>query len=300
MKLSVFSCWHNRLHDLELSVRSVLDQQGVEFEYIIVDDASTDGSQERLLAIADPRLRVLRNAQNVGFTRSCIRAVEASRGEYVAFHDAGDLSLPGRLAKQVALLDADPDVVAVGCLVENHTLATGDRRPWDPRGGEELGLEMRFTHGEVMFRRAAYDAVGGYRPVFYHTQDKDLWFRMRAVGRLDMVPETLYERRIFADGIQGDMVRQIRQGIFSNLMLHCAMERLAGRPDPVEKQGALALLTQPPNHRFTRRARILIPAMLRGRLFSDARRALDVAPAGMLSWWMLATLILLRLFTRRP
>jgi hypothetical protein len=298
VKLSVFSCWYNRLHDLEESVQSVLDQQGVEFEYIILDDASTDGTYERLAAISHPRLRLIRNETNIGFTRSAIRAVEACCGDYVAFHDAGDISFPGRMDMQVAHLDANPDVVAVGCRVENHVVATGERWMFSSNGDAEIGLEVGFTHGEVMFRSAAYNQVGGYRSVFYHTQDKDLWLRLQALGRLALVDELLYERRIFDDGVQGDPVAQIRQGIFANLMAHTAFERLAGRPDPVERYGALSLLTQPATSRFLYRVKRHVPALLKSRRFGEARRSLEMVPAGMLTTRTLALLLLLRPLTK--
>jgi glycosyltransferase involved in cell wall biosynthesis len=299
MKLSVFSCWHNRLHDLEPSVLSVLDQEGVEFEYVIVDDASTDGTSDRLAAIGHPRLRLIRNERNVGFTRSAIRAVEACRGEYVAVHGAGDISLPGRLAAQAAFLDANPDVVAVGARVENHNLITGEHRIHDPRRGDMSGIGMKYTHGEVMFRRAAYDQVGGYRSLFYFSQDIDLWFRMRAVGRLGAVDGLLYERRMFEDGIEADAPRKLRQAVFANLAVHAEAERAAGRRDPVDRDHALALLTQRPTDRYRHRLRRFLRPLLRQRRFADARKALDNTPSGMLGVKQLALLMLLRAFTRR-
>lgn len=95
-RVTVVSAWYNRTEDLELSVCSVLEQEGVDFDFVIIDDSSTDETSARLLAISHPRLRLLRNARNIGFTASIRRAVEEARGEYVALHDAGDLSLPGR------------------------------------------------------------------------------------------------------------------------------------------------------------------------------------------------------------
>ncbi len=298
MKLSVFSCWHNRLHDLELSVRSVLDQEGVEFEYVIVDDASTDGTSDRLAAISDPRLRVIRNESNIGFTRSAIRAVTACRGDYVAVHGAGDLSLPGRLAQQAAFLDENPEVAVVGTRVDNHDLVTGARRTHDPRRGDMSGIEMKYTHGEVMFRRDAYERAGGYRSVFHNSQDIDLWLRMREIGRLETLDEAFYERRMFADGIEADAPRKLRQAVFSSLAAHAAAERAAGRRDPVEREGALALLTQPRTGHYRHRLRTYLRSLLGQRRFADARKALDSAPAGLLGIKQLALLLLLRACTR--
>jgi glycosyltransferase involved in cell wall biosynthesis len=299
MKVSVFSCWHNRKFELEQSVRSILDQEGVDFEFVIVDDASDDGTSELLAAIAHPRLRIIRNETNIGFTRSAIRAVAACRGHYVAVHGAGDVSLPGRLAKLADFLDGNGDAVAVGSLIRNYDLTTGRKAPFDPRKGDEEGLAMKYLHAEVMFRRDIYERVGGYRSIFYYTQDKDLWYRMQVHGRLACLDETLYERRIFADGVQGDTVKLIRQAVFSSLMIHAVRERKAGRPDPVERFHALSLLMQPPSARLTKRARMFLPRLLRKLRFADARNALETVPAGMLSWRMLLLLLFLRILAPR-
>jgi glycosyltransferase involved in cell wall biosynthesis len=292
--VSVFSCWYNRLREIEASVHSVLDQQGVEFEYVIVDDASTDGTSERLAAISHPRLRLMRNETNIGFTRSAIRAVAACRGNYVAVHGAGDFSLPGRLANQAAYLDSHADVVAVGCTVEADHEKDGRRSLFEPGHGDALGMPVKFTHGEVMFRRDSYDQVSGYRDIFYFTQDKDLWYRMLEIGRLEALDQVLYRRWIGTDGIQDSPAKIIRQAVFSNLMLHAAGERQAGRADPVTRFGSLALLTQPATSRFTDRAGRRLRELLRARDFRAAREALETAPAGLLTFRMLATLLVLR------
>src|SRR6185436_17229349 len=108
--------------------------------------------------------------------------------------DAGDLSLPARLEKQAALLDASSEVAFVAC--------------WTEFVGPELEhlYEHRGTldpthHGSVMFRRDAYEKAGGYRPQFYYGQDWDLWYRLALHGKFQMVPDVLYRARITPDGV---------------------------------------------------------------------------------------------------
>ena len=293
-QVTVFSCWYNRMEGLEESVRSILDQTGVELEYVIVDDASTDGTAERLQAIRDPRLRVLRNPQNIGFVRSANRAVRAGVGHYVAVHGAGDISLPGRLERQVAFLDRNSRAVAVGVGVESHNLVSGRRYRLDSTQGEKDELRYTYSHGEVMFRRPPFEQVGGYREIFYYTQDKDLWHRLSEHGELGLIEELLYHRRVTEDGVAQDPVKIARQAIFSNLMMHSAAERRHGRPDPVARYHALALLTQPGTERFRRRMRRLIRELLKKGEIRQAREALETAPVGMLSSGELGLLLALR------
>lgn len=297
-RVTVISAWYNRTADLELSVRSILDQEGVEFEFVIVDDCSTDDTAARLAGIAHPRLRVLRNATNLGFTGSIRRAAAEARGDFIAVHGAGDLSLPGRLASQVALLDVRPEAVAAGVGVVNHDLASGRRETivWPAM---ESGQTI-YTHGEVMYRRADYEAVGGYRQVFHFAQDSDLWRRLGERGRLLRVEEVFYERRIFADGVAGDRGKEVMQAVFSNLGVHAAIERAAGRRDPVDRWNAAALLRQGLTPRFQARGTYPIKMMLKERRFAEAKAALDVVPLGLLTWKLLLVYLLLAPFHPRP
>ena len=242
-RVTVISAWYNRVDGLEESVHSILQQDGVDFEYIIVDDCSTDKTSSLLESIKDPRLRLFRNSRNLGFTRSMRKAASEARGEYIAVHDAGDISLPSRLAKQVERLDIDAEIVAIGSGVIYHNPITRDKRKikFYPVESERTP----FTHGEVMYRRTAYEAVGGYREIFYYAQDSDLWRRLGELGRFERLDEVLYERRIFHDGVGGNPDKGVLQAIFSNLGMYSQMERLAGRRDPVDKWNATSLLFQP-------------------------------------------------------
>lgn len=297
-RLTVISAWFNRTEGLEESVRSLLDQQGVAFDFVIIDDCSTDETSARLAAIHHPRLRVLRNDRNLGFTQSIRRAAEEATGEYIAIHGAGDLSLPGRLAAQVAFLDANPQHVAVGTGVINHELATGrcEQMLFQPLGG----ANTPFTHGEVMYRRAAYHAVGGYRTVFQYAQDSDLWRRMGEIGWLGRIEDVLYERRIFADGVARNRSKEVLQAICDNLGVHAAQERAAGRPDPVDKIGALALLTQAMTPRIKARIQSIAKILLRERRFAELKTGLEAVPLGLLSWKLLLLYVAMAPFFPKP
>ncbi len=210
VQVSVAMGVYNGAGDLARTIDSVLAQDGVEFELVAVDDGSSDSSAAILddYAARDARVRVL-HRPNRGLTRALIEACALASGPLIARQDVGDISLPGRLATQAALLQARPDVAFVACRCAlvgpcDEPLSN----PTGPSPSPENGLENRQGrllpsphHGTVMFRRSAYESAGGYRPEFYFAQDVDLWSRLIEVGDFDYLPDVLYESRFSLDGI---------------------------------------------------------------------------------------------------
>ncbi len=109
------------------AIDSVLLQTLGDFELIVVDDSSTDGTANLLARVQDPRLRVLTNSANLGIAKSLNRAVAMARGRYIARIDHDDLCLPTRLAQQKELLDARADVVLVASAMTQ--MVNGRLRP---------------------------------------------------------------------------------------------------------------------------------------------------------------------------
>jgi glycosyltransferase involved in cell wall biosynthesis len=195
---------HNGQARLRTSLQSVLGQEGVNLELIVVDDGSTDATPAILgeLAAEDRRVRVIRQ-ENHGLTHALIVGCSIARGEFIARHDADDVSLPGRLPKQLGVLWCNPHVSFVSCwaraLGPRDEVLFETQRPADPREATELFRRRRqgpSHHGSVVFRRLDYERVGGYRREFYFAQDNDLWLRLSDVGQISYVPETLYEFRV--------------------------------------------------------------------------------------------------------
>ena len=201
---------YNGAKHLASSIESILAQEGVELELIVVDDASTDGSVEilRRFAQTDSRVHVLRQDENQGLTRALIVGCDVAKAPIVARQDVGDLSNPRRLAIQKAMLDSSENVLFVSCA----TLYVGPslERLWvaRPRGNAlqpamvlDLSDPLLLTdgpthHGSVMFRRDSYFRAGGYRAAFRYAQDFDLWFRLAELGQFQITPEVLYTARI--------------------------------------------------------------------------------------------------------
>jgi glycosyltransferase involved in cell wall biosynthesis len=193
---------------------SIAAQQGVDFEFIIVDDGSTDGTGRMLddYAARDVRIRVI-HQPNAGLTRALIAGCAAARGRYIARQDAGDVSAPERLTKQARALDDHNDVAFVSCWTEvvgperePLYVVRGNGRSSTPAGILDLAaphcvIDGPAHHGSVMFRRDAYERAGGYRAAFRFGQDWDLWYRLATIGKFLMIEEVLYTARISASSI---------------------------------------------------------------------------------------------------
>lgn len=208
--VSVVMAVHNDAAYLEAAIRSVLDQADVDLELVIIDDASTDESPTILdrARTSDPRVRVHTRQVNEGLTAALILGCSLARGRYIARQDADDESLPGRLRQQSALLDRLSDVAFVSTWSQavgpRGELLFTEERPHEPDKATDWLVRRRVGppgHGTVMFRKDAYDRVGGYRSLFPLAQDIDLWVRLAMVGQLAYVPEVLYRYRIQDDSI---------------------------------------------------------------------------------------------------
>ncbi len=211
--VSVVMGVYNGARYLSAAIDSVLMQQGVAFEFIIVDDGSTDATPTILAdaALRDARIRVITQA-NAGLTQALIRGCEQARGQYIARQDSDDLSLPGRLRQQAEMLDGDASLAFVSCWSEvmgpNDEPLITHRRPGTAAAATELLVHGRSGppgHGSVMFRRDAYERVGGYRALFYYAQDGDLWLRLAMVGRINYAQQVFYRYRISPESISGKM-----------------------------------------------------------------------------------------------
>jgi glycosyltransferase involved in cell wall biosynthesis len=213
-EISVVMSVFNSASNLALTLDSVLNQQEVDLEFIVVNDGSSDGSAEILndYATQDSRLRVFHQA-NVGLTQALIRGCAEARGEFIARQDAGgDISLPGRLAGQSALLRNAHDAVLVSC--GTRFVAPQGETLFDiVPDAQQINAAFadareRFTrglthHGSTLFRRSAYERVGGYRMPFFFAQDLDLWFRLYELGRFAALPTVLYQAKVAPTTISG-------------------------------------------------------------------------------------------------
>ena len=234
-QVSVVMSVYNGTATLRDSVQSVLSQEGVDFEFIIVDDGSTDSSGAMLdeFARADRRIRVI-HQENRGLTRALIRGCAEARGTFIARQDADDLSLPGRLSSEIEVMVSHVDAVLVSCGTRFvgpggeplYEISYGGDRTEGLLTPDWEQVKGPAGHGSTLFRREFYKQVGGYREQFYFAQDLDLWTRLVEHGRYIAVPDVLYEVSVALSSISS--LQRRRQIECAKIVLECSRRRRAG------------------------------------------------------------------------
>jgi glycosyltransferase involved in cell wall biosynthesis len=237
--VSVVMSVFNGAETLPGTLQSVLNQQDCGFEFIVVNDGSSDTSGSILdeWAAKDSRLRVI-HQPNTGLTRALIRGCGEARGEFIARQDCGDVSLPGRLARQCEYLRRHPEAVLVADAVAfvgpaDEPLFTTTRVGAELHEGLSV-LEVHQIkgpphHGATMFRRSAYLTAGGYRPAFVVAQDIDLWLRLRELGCCVGEAAVGYQARLEAGSISAS--RREDQFRLATLAVRSAQCRSQGLDD---------------------------------------------------------------------
>lgn len=222
------------------ALKSILGQTFGNFELIIVDDGSSDRSGEIIRSFDDERIVRIENGRNLGLTVSLNAALKKSRGEFIARQDADDLSLPERLAKQIAYLDSHPTVGLVGCafsvINEAGRPLTDIRTVVEPGEISALLLQRNpIAHGTAVFRRACLEQTGFYRQEFRYAQDYDLWLRIAEVAEIANVPDQLYQWRITRGSIT--LRKKRLQDRFSRLAVELAFQRRTNGKDRLQTAG---------------------------------------------------------------
>ncbi len=207
---------------LEEAINSVL-KEPEEFEFLIINDGSKDDSKEILAKLAkqDSRIRVI-NQKNVGLTTALNRGIKEAKGEYIARMDDDDYSMPQRFRRQIAVLDANPNVVLVsgGARFMTYEGKIIDHifpylRSQDL--SRRLYLGNAITHGSVMYRKSAAVKAGLYRQEVGPTEDYDLWTRLMDVGDIITIPFLLYAHRLNPGGISASNSPKQRTEMVNNI-----------------------------------------------------------------------------------
>jgi len=195
--ISVVMPVHNALPFLGESIRSILEQTLSDFEFVILDDASTDGSVELLREWSrrDRRIHLHESKQRLGLSGSSNAVVSKARAPIVARMDADDIAHPDRLRRQWNIIDGRPDVAVIGTLCNGIDASGREVRPRDRWRLVRRSVYIPFPHGSAMFRREVFDQVGGYDETSARGEDQDLFSRMAARGRVLTLPDVLYSYR---------------------------------------------------------------------------------------------------------
>ncbi|NJO41929.1 MAG: glycosyltransferase [Cyanobacteria bacterium CRU_2_1] len=215
-KISVVMAVYNSTRYLQESVESVLNQTLNDFEFIIIDDGSTDASWEMLrdYATQDSRIKLVRNERNLGLTKSLNRGLQLTQGEYIARHDADDVALSERFAHQVTFLRSHPEVVCLGTGQEWIDEEGDVLIQWQPTPNNEalqrllLSGHNHICHPSAMMRRDTVLKVGGYDETLRSAQDLDLWLKLGEIGQLANLPDILLRYRVHSNSVSEKKVKQ--------------------------------------------------------------------------------------------
>jgi glycosyltransferase involved in cell wall biosynthesis len=243
--ISVIMPVHNGAKWLAEAAASVRAQDFGDFEFLIVDDGSDDGTAAMLSRFAadDPRIRLVQQAPQ-GIVAALNTAITAARSPYLARLDADDSARPDRLGKQFAFMQAHPEIGLLGTFAECIDAAgntVGRLAPATDHAGlaQVLARTNPFVHSSVMMRTALVRRIGGYRTAFRAAEDYDLWLRMAEAGGIANLADYLTQyRRHDSNLSQRDA---IRQSFSVRLAQRSAASRRSGAGDPA---GAL---TVPPD-----------------------------------------------------
>ncbi len=189
------------------AIESILNQSFRDFEFIVINDGSTDRSGDILARYErmDERVKVY-HQENRGIISSLNRGCDLARGRYIARMDADDISLAERLAKQVRYMEAHPEIGVLGTWIEYVDENGSSQGNWCmPTMPALIDWSLFFgsclAHPSVMMRRDVVEQLGFYRPEALHIEDYDLWVRASGVTRIANIPEILLQRRDWAGSI---------------------------------------------------------------------------------------------------
>lgn len=219
-RVSVLMPVYNGEKYISDAIESVLKQTYTDFEFIIVNDCSTDNTENIIKEYSDDRIKLITNEKNSGVAKSLNNAVKYCNGEYIARMDADDISLPERFEKQVRFLDDDQNIGVVAC---NTMTFCGDKiineKGWSNTEPDKIKVDLLFAcaiaHPSVMIRKSALENVGVYDEEYNGIEDYELWCRISEKYGIACLPDVLFKYRIHEAQVSRIVSADIRSKLAS-------------------------------------------------------------------------------------
>lgn len=197
-KITVLMPVYNCELYIKEAMDSILNQTYTDFEFLILDDASTDQTVALIKTYVDSKIKLIEKPVNTGYTNSLNQGLQLAKGEYIARMDADDISLPERLAKQVAFLEANPEIILCGSC---YSIIGSEKVIEVPENNNEIKVALLrgncMVHPSVMMRKQVLDTfLVVYDVSKEPAEDYDLWVRLVAIGKLHNLKEVLLNYRV--------------------------------------------------------------------------------------------------------
>jgi len=217
--------YNTRSEHLREAMESILAQTFTDFEFLILNDCSTSAEVEEVIkSYTDPRIIYAVNERNLGISGSRNRLLDMAQGEYLAVMDHDDISHSERFEKQVAFLDAHPEVGVLGTLVENLNDGKIKPRPTDDISIKKLlMIHCNLSHPSCMMRRSVLQEHGiRYEKIFSPAEDYALFARLIPVTQFAILPETLLKYRAWKGNTSHRQAKNMESAAYG---IHAFMRR---------------------------------------------------------------------------
>jgi glycosyltransferase involved in cell wall biosynthesis len=242
-QLSVILPVYNAAKYLQETIDAVLAQSFTDFEFIIINDGSSDNSQAIIDSYTDPRIvKVVQSNQGLAATLN--NALQLAKADLIARQDNDDISYPDRFQKQVAFLNAHPNIAVLGTSArivdeKGHASSRFHRHPTDVVTLRYLLLfDNPFAHASVMFRKAAVLEAGGYDKSSNYFEDHRLWSKLSQKHELANLPEVLIDYREVATGMSKSA------NDYSQKVINQSLENIETLLPQNDKQTIIRFITQ--------------------------------------------------------
>jgi glycosyltransferase involved in cell wall biosynthesis len=198
---------YNAASYLKEAIDSILYQSFSDFEFIIINDGSSDHTEKIILAYTDPRIVYIKNETNIGLIASLNKGIQTAKGKYFARMDADDIAIMQRLERQVGLLESDKEIVVTGSdyyQLKNKQLHLVQNQNDSDYQKAMLIFAPCFCHPAVMMRNVFSELNLAYNPLYKHAEDYKLWTDFAKFGRFANVNEPLLKYRSHAQQISAE------------------------------------------------------------------------------------------------
>ncbi|MDD4990288.1 MAG: glycosyltransferase family 2 protein [Candidatus Pacebacteria bacterium] len=222
VKISVIMSSYNGEKFIKEAISSILAQTFGDFEFLIVNDGSTDLTPVILEECArkDQRIKIITNSGCIGLTKSLNKAIKQARGEYIARMDDDDISLSERLAKQIDFMEKNPKMAVVGCLgfiVDERGEVIGEKKLAlnYPEIKKRLLFNNQFVHSSLMLCKTVLDKEGFYNEKFKKAQDYELVLRLASKYPVVNLPQKLLKWRLLPTSLSWKNKEQQKYAILA-------------------------------------------------------------------------------------